>query len=130
VPAANGSLPSDRIELRGLRVLGTHGVLPEERHRAQPFEVDVDIEASLADAGRSDDLADTIDYGAVSLAVAGVVAGPHADLIEHLAARIVDAVFAAGGPRAASVGVTVRKLRPPVAVDLATAAVSITRQRP
>jgi dihydroneopterin aldolase len=120
----------DRIELRGLRVLGTHGVLVEERQRAQPFEVDVDIETSLEAAGRSDDLADTIDYGAVSLAVAAAVAGPHADLIEHLAARIVDAVFAAAGPRALAVGVTVRKLRPPVPVDLATAAVTITRPRP
>ena len=120
----------DRIELRGLRVLGTHGVLDEERLRAQPFEVDVDIETSLEAAGRSDDLADTIDYGAVSHAVAAAVAGPHADLIEHLAARIVDAVFAAAGPRALAVGVTVRKLRPPVPVDLATAAVTITRLRP
>jgi 7,8-dihydroneopterin aldolase/epimerase/oxygenase len=121
--------PADRIELRGLRVLGTHGVLAEEHERAQPFEVDLDIEASLEEAGRSDDLADTIDYGAVSLAVAGVVAGPHAELLEHLAARIADAVFAAGGPRATGVAVTVRKLRPPVPADLATAAVSITRRR-
>jgi dihydroneopterin aldolase len=119
----------DRIELRGLRVLGTHGVLVEEHGRAQPFEIDVDIEASLEEAGRSDDLADTVDYGAVTQAVASVVAGPHAELIEHLAARIVDAVFATAGPRAETVGVTVRKLRPPVPVDLATAAVSITRRR-
>jgi dihydroneopterin aldolase len=119
----------DRIELRGLRALGTHGVLAEEHHRAQPFEVDVDIEASLEAAGQSDDLADTIDYGAVSQAVAAVVAGPHAELIEHLAARIVEAVFDAAGPRALAVGVTVRKLRPPVPVDLATAAVSITRRQ-
>jgi dihydroneopterin aldolase len=120
----------DRIELRGLRVLGAHGVLVEEQDRAQPFEVDVDIEASLAAAGRSDDLSDTIDYGAVAGAVVGVVAGPHAALIEHLAARIVEAVFEAAGPRAEAVGVTVRKLRPPVPADLATAAVSITRRRP
>jgi dihydroneopterin aldolase len=121
---------ADRIELRGLRVLGSHGVLAEEHERAQPFEIDVDIEGSLEDAGRSDDLADTVDYGAVTSAVAAVVAGRHAELIEHLAARIVEAVFASAGPRAEVVGVTVRKLRPPVPVDLATAAVSITRRRP
>jgi dihydroneopterin aldolase/2-amino-4-hydroxy-6-hydroxymethyldihydropteridine diphosphokinase len=121
--------PPDRIELRGLRVLGTHGVLVEEHHRAQPFEVDVDIEAPLAAAGQSDDLSDTIDYGAVTDAVVRVVAGPHVALIEHLAARIVDAVFTTAGPLAEAVGVTVRKLRPPVPADLATAAVSITRRR-
>jgi dihydroneopterin aldolase len=119
----------DRIELRGLRAVGTHGVLPEERERAQPFEVDVDIETALVAAGLSDDLGDTVDYGAVSVAIAEVVGGAHADLMEHLAARIVTAVFAVAGTRAESVAVTVRKLRPPVPVDLSTAAVSIVRRR-
>ena len=49
---------SDRIELRGLRVVGTHGALPEEQVRAQPFEVDLDIEVDLRPAGLSDDLDD------------------------------------------------------------------------
>ena len=40
----------DCLQLRALRALGTHGVLPEERHRAQPFEVDLDIEAALQEA--------------------------------------------------------------------------------
>ena len=47
----------DRIELRGLRVLGTHGVLPEEQARAQPFAVDVDVWLDTAEAAASDDLA-------------------------------------------------------------------------
>ncbi len=62
---APGIDPPDRIELRGLRALGTHGVLPEEQERPQPFEVDLDLEVDLRRAGRSDDLADTVDYGAV-----------------------------------------------------------------
>ena len=53
---------TDRIELRGLRVSGICGVLPEEQQRAQPLEVDVDIVADLTAASRSDDLADTADY--------------------------------------------------------------------
>ena len=68
----------DRIELRGLRIVGTHGVLPEERQRSQPFEVDLDIVADLSRASASDDLEDTVDYGAVAAAVAAVVSGPHA----------------------------------------------------
>jgi dihydroneopterin aldolase len=118
---------TDRIELRGLRVVGTHGVLPEEHQRAQPFEVDLDIEADLRPAGESDALGDTIDYGAVTEAAAGVVAGDHAELLEHLAERIATAVLSVAGPRASAVTVSLRKLRPPVAVDLASAAVRITR---
>lgn len=118
---------ADRIELRGLRALGTHGVLPFERGQAQPFEIDLDIVADLSAAGRSDDLADTINYGAVADAVAAIVGGPHADLLEHLAQRIVDAVVAESRGMAQTVSVTVRKLRPPVPVDLVSAAVTITR---
>ena len=61
--AAPDPVQPDRIELRGLRVLGAHGVLPEEQQRAQPFEVDLDLELDLRPAGRSDALADTVDYG-------------------------------------------------------------------
>jgi dihydroneopterin aldolase len=117
----------DCLQLRALRAVGTHGVLPEERQRAQPFEVDLDIDADLRDAGQSDDLADTIDYGAVSEAVAALVGGAHADLLEHLAERIATEVLDLAGPRAQSVTVTLRKLRPPVPVDMASAAVRITR---
>lgn len=116
---------ADWLQLRGLRILGVHGALPEEQVRAQPFEVDLDIEVDLAPAGRSDALADTLDYGDVVAMAARVVGGEHHQLIERLAARIADEVLA--DERARSVVVTVRKLRPPVPVDLATAAVRITR---
>ena len=117
----------DRIELRGLRVLGTHGVLPEERERAQPFEVDLDLDLDVGAAGRSDALGDTVDYGSVVEAVAGVIAGPHSDLLERLAERIARAALNAGAPRASAVTVTVRKLRPPLPFDLASAGVTVTR---
>jgi dihydroneopterin aldolase len=118
---------ADRIELRGLRAVGVHGALAEERRRAQPFEVDLDIDADLRAAGRSDNLGDTVDYGAVTEAVVGVVTGPHAELLEHLAERIAAAVLEVAGPLAESVTVTVRKLRPPVPTVMASAGVRITR---
>jgi len=117
----------DVIELRGLRVLGTHGVLAEERSRAQPFEVDLDVEADLAAAGASDDLAQTLDYGRLAELVAGIVAGGHLQLLEALASRIAAAVL--DDSRVQSVTVTVRKLRPPVPLDLASAGVRVTRAR-
>ena len=117
----------DHVQLRGLRAVGTHGVLPEERRRAQPFEVDVDIEADLTEARRSDELADTVDYGGIAELVAAEVGGRHADLLEHLADRIASEVLAAAGGRASAVSVTVRKLRPPLPVDLSSVSVSVTR---
>jgi dihydroneopterin aldolase len=117
---------SDRILLRRLRLVGVHGALPEERDRAQPFEVDLDLAVDLATAGRTDALADTVDYGAVAAAAGAVVTAERHQLLERLATRIADDVLAVD-PRIASVTVTVRKLRPPVPVDLAWAGVTITR---
>jgi dihydroneopterin aldolase len=119
---------ADRIELRGLRVVAVIGVLPEERERAQPFEVDLDVEADLSAAGTSDDLADTIDYGPLAEAAARVVATESHTLLERVAERVAEVALA--DPRVVSVTVSVRKLRPPVPVDLATAGVRITRRRP
>lgn len=121
-------LGGDRIELRGLRALGTHGALPEERARSQPFEVDLDLFVDLREAGRSDELADTVDYGRFAAAAVGVLEGPHVELIETLAERVAGAVLAAAGERATAVRVTLRKLRPPVAASLESAAVRVTRR--
>ena len=117
---------TDRIELRGLRVLGICGALPEEKDRPQPLEVDLDLEVDLAPAGQTDALPDTVDYGALARAAARVASTERFTLLERLAQRIVDEVGA--DPRVESVTVGVRKLRPPVPVDLATAGVRITRR--
>ena len=117
----------DRIELRGLRVLGVHGALPEEQDRAQPFEIDLDVEADLSVAGASDHLADTVDYGAVTAVAAAVVGGERFRLLERLAERIASQV-AEADPRIRAVTVTVRKLRPPLPVDLTSAGVRIRRE--
>jgi dihydroneopterin aldolase len=118
----------DLIELRGLRVVGICGALPEERDRPQPLEVDLDVEADLTTAGTSDDLADTVDYGSLCDAVAAVVAEGRPRLLEHLAAAVADVVLAAD-ERIGAVTVSVRKLRPPVPHDLATSGVRIRRFR-
>jgi dihydroneopterin aldolase len=118
---------SDRIELRGLRLVGTHGVLDEERARPQPFEVDLDIELDTVAAARSDALADTADYSAVLAAAAAVVGGRHRQLLESMAAEIASAILIDG--RISAVTVSVRKLRPPVPFDVASAGVRITRRR-
>lgn len=117
--------PPDVIELRGLRVLGRHGCLPEEQERDQPFEVDLDVEVDLSAAGRSDDLADTLDYAAVAAAAVVVVSGQPSALLEQVAERIAEAVLA--DARVGAVTVAVRKLRPPVPLEVASVGVTITR---
>jgi dihydroneopterin aldolase len=117
---------ADRIELRGLRLVGICGALPEERDRPQPLEVDLDVEADLSVAGASDALGDTVDYGALCDVVARVVGGGAPQLLEHLASEIAAAVLGAD-QAVVAVTVAVRKLRPPVPQELATSGVRIRR---
>jgi dihydroneopterin aldolase len=118
---------TDRIELRGLRLMGIHGALPDEQGRPQPFEADLDVEADLAAAARTDDLSDTVDYAALVEAMARVVDSERYVLLESLAERMAEVVMA--DERVRAVTVAIRKLRPPVAADLGTAGVRITRAR-
>ena len=60
-------------------------------------------------------------------AVERIVEGERHRLLERLASRVADDVLALDA-RITSVTVTVRKLRPPVPVDLAWAGVTITRR--
>jgi dihydroneopterin aldolase len=126
-PQAGRSDQVDVIELRGLRAVGYCGALPEEQERAQPFEVDLDVEADLSEPGHSDRLEDTLDYGAIASAVEDVIRTERFVLLERLSARIAEVVLE--DPRASAVTVTVRKLRPPVPQHLETSGVRIRRAR-
>ncbi len=125
-PMRSGDGP-DRIEVRGLRVVGTHGLLPEEQSRGQLFEIDLDITADLTAAGRTDALEDTVDYGEAVRRTSEVVSRRSYRLIEALAEAIAEAVLT--DARATSVTVGVRKLHPPLAADVGSVGVRVTRSR-
>jgi dihydroneopterin aldolase len=118
----------DRIELRGLRLAGVVGVLPHEQAQPQPLELDVDVHLDLGAAGTSDDLADTVDYGALCDVAEGVVGTTRYGLLEALAEHLARDLLGADH-RIDRVTVAVRKLRPPVAQHLSTSGVRITRSR-
>jgi dihydroneopterin aldolase len=112
------------ILVEGLEALGVHGILPEEQASAQPFGIDIELDVDLAPAGESDELADTIDYGAVIDAARRVVETERHRLLERLARRIADVCLE--DARVTGATVTVRKLRPPVAARVAAVGVRIS----
>lgn len=116
---------TDFIGLRGLKALGRHGIAPGERDRPQPFEIDLKLYVDLSAAAKSDNIADTIDYGPLCEQVVAVVENESFDLIEILAERITQ--VAKADERVEKVTVSLRKLRPPVATQLDSAGVTITR---
>lgn len=121
-------MSGDRIELRGLRVRGRHGVFDHEKRDGQEFVVDLVVHADLSAAAASDDLADTLDYGALAQRVAAVVDGPPHDLIESVAGAVADAVLAAD-ERVREVEVTLHKPSAPIPLTFDDVAVVLRRGR-
>src|SRR4051794_38560968 len=115
----------DRIDINGLTVTTIVGALPHERETAQPLRIDLSIHVDLLDAGRSDELGDTVHYGLVTEQVADVVRENKAALRGRRADRIAEIVV--GFARVEAVDVTVPKLRPPIGEHIETTAVRITR---
>src|SRR5258708_38212535 len=93
---------TDRLVLSNMIFHARHGVLLIEKRRPQEFRITVELELSLAPAGRSDDLGATIDYRAVQAVVRAVVGGSHRRLIEALAEEVAPGLLRAV-PRARGV---------------------------
>ena len=116
---------TDRILIEGLRVRCVIGVNERERRAKQEVVIDIALHTDLRAAGRSDDIADTVDYGAVARRVVERVAGSRFRLVEALAESVADTCLA--DARVSRVDVRVRK---PGALRLADGAgVEITRCR-
>lgn len=84
---------TDRIVLQGVSARGNHGVLDFEKRDGQTFLVDVTMRCDLRRAGRTDDLAATVNYAEVADDVVARITGPSFDLIERLAEVIADDVL-------------------------------------
>jgi len=83
----------DKIFIEGMLFYGYHGVNQEERVLGQRFVVDLQLFRDLGEAGRSDDLSQTVNYASVFKAAREIVEGPPANLIETVAERLAAAVL-------------------------------------
>ena len=118
----------DKIHIEGMEFFGHHGVYLEERTEGRRFAVDVEIERDLQPAGRSDNLADTIDYSTVYRLAKKVVEGPGHNLIEALAESIAAEIL----NNTTASAVKVRVSKPGLSIDggkLDRVSVSIHRSR-
>jgi dihydroneopterin aldolase len=82
------------IRLKNIQLYAYHGVHAYEREHGARFEIDVELEAVLDEATKSDELADTIDYVKVQQLVVSISTGNRFHLIETLAETIATDVLA------------------------------------
>jgi dihydroneopterin aldolase/D-erythro-7,8-dihydroneopterin triphosphate epimerase len=115
----------DRIYIRDLALRCIIGVYPEERKNRQDIIINVTMETDLRAAGRSDSLADTVDYKAVKLAILDFVEKSSFQLIESLAEGI--SAICLKDPHVQSATVTIDK--PGALRFCRSVAVEVTRSR-
>ncbi len=115
----------DTISIRDLRVETHVGVTKAERARTQTIVISVEIEANLSEAGKSDNIADTVDYDTVATSVADLIRSSETSLLEHLAHKVGELVLTYD--RVEGVTVEISKERPPIDEDVGTVIVSVER---
>jgi 7,8-dihydroneopterin aldolase/epimerase/oxygenase len=82
------------IRLKNIQVYAYHGVHDYEREHGTRFEIDVELDAALDTAVKSDGLADTIDYVSVQEEVTAITISNRFHLVETLADRIASELLA------------------------------------
>lgn len=124
---SEASAAGDRIVLSGMRFEGRHGATAEEREWPQLIELDVELWLDLSLAGRSDELAATVDYGPVIELCRDIVERRSFRLLEALAEALASAIMRVTDTE--SVVIRVRKPAVPIDADLDFAGVEIHRSR-
>ena len=118
----------DKINIKNLEIFAKHGVLPEENSLGQKFVVSVSLYTDLRGAGRSDDLARSVDYGAVCGVIRSFVEGNTFKLIETVAEGLAEKLLI-DYRTVNKVWIEIKKPWAPVAAHLETVSVEIGRGR-
>ncbi|WP_203231212.1 dihydroneopterin aldolase [Nocardioides caldifontis] len=117
----------DRLSITGIEAFGHHGVFDFERRDGQPFVVDLVLGVDTRAAAASDDLEDTVDYGALTTRVKEAVEGDPVDLVETVAQRVADVCLA--DDRVGWAEVTLHKPQAPIDATFTDVALTIHRSR-
>lgn len=116
----------DQIQITGLEIYAYHGVYPEETRLGQRFRMDAVLRLSTRGAGRTDDLAKSVNYGEVSHFMVKFLKEHTYKLIEAAVEELAHALLLEYG-LLRSVTLTLHKPEAPIGLPIADVAVRIDR---
>ncbi len=116
------------IEIKKLKILACHGVLPEEKVNAQPFIFTVKLAVDFERAAIEDDLEKTVNYAAICDLLEKITTGNGFNLIESLARECAFAILETY-KSVQSVHLKVEKPQAPVTQEVESLSVSVFYQR-
>lgn len=116
-----------RVEIRGLSAYGAHGVSEAEREVGRRIVLDIAFTVAASGAVSSDELAETVDYGAVGALAAGIVRERSCRTLERLCGLIADEIAARFD--ISDLEVRAAKPEPPMPEAVGEVAVTLRRGR-
>lgn len=116
----------DEIRIKNLEVFANHGVFPEETKLGQKFLVSAVLEADLRQAGRRDDIGQSVDYGEACHAIHDFLREHTYQLIEAAAEHLAEHLLL-NFDRLRRVEIELQKPWAPIGLPLETASVHISR---
>ncbi|WP_019244483.1 MULTISPECIES: dihydroneopterin aldolase [Bacillus] len=118
----------DKIYVNEMEFYGYHGVFSEETKLGQRFKVDLMVELDLSEAGNTDDLTRSVNYGDLYNACREIVEGEPYKLVEAVAEKIASSILEMF-PLVQICTVKVIKPDPPIPGHYKSVAVEIKRSR-
>jgi 7,8-dihydroneopterin aldolase/epimerase/oxygenase len=114
-----------QLVLENMEFYAHHGHYDEEQTIGGKFTVDLIVDTDLSKPAETDNLEYALDYSKIYQVVQQEMGKP-SRLLEHLAMRIIKAVYTASD-RITSVKVTVSKLNPAIGGNMSKFSVVLTR---
>jgi dihydroneopterin aldolase len=113
------------IQIEEMEFYSFHGHFREEQIVGNKFIVDLTIETDMKTPAASDNLTDAVDYQRI-YQITKLQMGKKSHLLEHIAGRIIDAIYAemTGIQR---VTVKVSKMNPPMGGKIRSVSVILSR---
>ena len=114
----------DKVFIKGLALFTLIGVYDFEREAKQRVIVDLTLSASLRLPGKTDNVEDTLDYGAIAQRLADIADTAQYQLLEALAEEMVVMILDEFAP----VAVTLSINKPDILPNASTVGITITRE--
>lgn len=116
----------DKISIKKLEVFANHGVMREERELGQKFLVSCDMWLDTRQAGVSDSLKDTIDYGKICFRITRFLTEHTFQLVEKAAEELARELLYTV-PQIHKLHIELEKPWAPIGLPVETVLVSISR---
>ncbi len=116
------------IKLYSIKLFAHHGAYEEERLIGNNFEIDIAVDIKMPVGSSNDNLEDTLDYVSLAKIVTRVSEVKQYYLIEAFANDICKMILHEQ-PTVDSVTIEVRKLNPPMSVEIESVAILLTMSR-